>query len=332
MATDPREKVFALLSLQNLRTGDHLGKADYGKSVTEVYIETAVWLLKWVGLRFLSCCGTMRENEPGKLEGLPSWMPYWSQRYPEQWMIGSGNGRWDKYTFLRAGGDPPEYSNSKAVLATTVATTAINRGIHNRRRVLLKVRGVFVDRIRFVSGQINIRSAGDKECENFVERCRLYRETLFKNHAEGPGRVMGAAFLPLPRHGPKTGQTRHHPPDWAAYEYGLPFKHPENLKDSKAGEYIDFFTVNRQLAMADRGYFGVFPQESEVGDQACCFLSAGVPFILRGKDDGTYRLMGEPYIYGLIEGEAFGGADKANEMTKTQTTVPIEPLQDFLIS
>lgn len=64
----------------------------------------------------------------------------------------------------------------------------------------------------------------------------------------------------------------------------------------------------------------------------CCFLSTGVPFNLRDKNDGTYRLIGESHVYGLMKGEAFGGAGKANEMIRTQATMSIDPLRDFLIS
>ncbi|KAK3356050.1 heterokaryon incompatibility protein-domain-containing protein [Neurospora tetraspora] len=49
-ATDPRDKVFALLSLQEFLSKDFPLKPDYGKSITEVYVETAVWLLRRVAV------------------------------------------------------------------------------------------------------------------------------------------------------------------------------------------------------------------------------------------------------------------------------------------
>ena len=331
-ATDPRDKVFALLSLRVRLSAHPMMEADYGKPVTEVYINAAVWLLREGGLHFLSCCGTMQENDHGRPEGLPSWVPDWNERYSKQWMIGGSN----IYTPLRAGGDPSKGNSRWLTLPTTVATTILDADIHGSGRAQLKVRGVSVDKIEFVSGQINIRDAADNECKHFVEMCRLYREGLnrgFEDAAEGHIRPTGAACLPMPQPWkPKTGERRLHPPNWAAYEYGLPLKNPDTLTDNELCDYISFFTANRQLAMTNRGYFGVVPRKSSVGDNICCFLSAGVPFVMREGDNGTYTLIGESYIYGLMEGEAFGDADKANGMTETQDTVPIDPLQDFLIS
>ncbi|KAK3950442.1 hypothetical protein QBC32DRAFT_346551 [Pseudoneurospora amorphoporcata] len=116
------------------------------------------------------------------------------------------------YTPLQAGGDSPRRHCLLPTLPETVATTILDKGINDQRRAILKVRGVSVDMIKFVSGQINIRYVGDEECKNFVERCRLYHEGLterFEDAAEGHMRLTGAARLPMPRPWkPKTEERR----------------------------------------------------------------------------------------------------------------------------
>ncbi|KAK0735149.1 heterokaryon incompatibility protein-domain-containing protein, partial [Lasiosphaeria miniovina] len=56
LSTDPRDKVFALLSMFDFGPDDKDRiVADYGKSAAQVYVEAAAWLLPRVGLAFLSC-------------------------------------------------------------------------------------------------------------------------------------------------------------------------------------------------------------------------------------------------------------------------------------
>jgi hypothetical protein len=93
------------------------------------------------------------------------------------------------------------------------------------------------------------------------------------------------------------------------------------------------FCSGRQLMLTDRGYFSVVPKHAEVGVTVCCFLGAGVPYVLRHVRDcckGTeksFKLIGESYVYGLMQGEAFESIDKS---TIREDIAP-DPLQDFHI-
>ncbi|KAF2816728.1 uncharacterized protein BDZ99DRAFT_492698 [Mytilinidion resinicola] len=80
LAFDPRDKVFAILTL--LKYMDiSLPPPDYSKSVSDIYIETAV--------AFLGCNGNM---EIGNMTGLPSWVPDLSAReHPKLPWFGEGS-------------------------------------------------------------------------------------------------------------------------------------------------------------------------------------------------------------------------------------------------
>jgi hypothetical protein len=48
---------------------------------------------------------------------------------------------------------------------------------------------------------------------------------------------------------------------------------------------------------------GPAPDRAEMGDCICIIYGATVPFTLREKPAGTYRLIGEAYVYGIMDGE-----------------------------
>lgn len=79
-ATNPRDKVFAMLGL--LKDDATLCEVDYGKSIGQVYAEAAFGIYKLTGsLRFLSWTSNELSSNRGRLEytrELPSWVPSWA--------------------------------------------------------------------------------------------------------------------------------------------------------------------------------------------------------------------------------------------------------------
>jgi hypothetical protein len=297
-ATDPRDKVFALLPLLEDARTENLS-ADYAKETVEVFAEVATWLLSVVGLSFLPCV-----RGGSKLTNLPSWVPDWSLYVREQWMIGLGG----VYYPLSASG------NTNAVAEVLFAVN------HTPK---LKVRGIAVDTIRTLSEDLPIRSDNDS-LASFVSDCRSYR-------TQDP---RGSVRLPKVRRWvPQTRDTRTYPPRWAAYLYGLPLENPLNESDHELAPIVSDFCAFRQLVLTERGYFGLAPKEAKPGDIVCCLLGSGVPYILRktgNHSKGTqncFRLIGESYIYGLMEGEALEGID----LSKIDQRDAPTPFEDFHI-
>jgi len=76
VSSDPRDRVYALLSLAKNGSSSLELKVDYAKSVEEVFVEAALLLLSHIGLRLL---GAARHSH--KLD-MSSWIPDWSQSLP----------------------------------------------------------------------------------------------------------------------------------------------------------------------------------------------------------------------------------------------------------
>ncbi|RDW59215.1 hypothetical protein BP5796_12139 [Coleophoma crateriformis] len=86
--------------------------------------------------------------------------------------------------------------------------------------------------------------------------------------------------------------------------------------------------VNRKFFRTSGGYMGLGPQAMRAGDILVVFFGAGVPFVLRRvaelkpddgkmKDGSSWRLVGQAYIHGLMDGEGVT-MWKAGELSETK--------------
>lgn len=60
----------------------------------------------------------------------------------------------------------------------------------------------------------------------------------------------------------------------------------------------------RRLLLTNGQYLGIGPRSTAVGDQIWIFPGASVPFVLRPRSSGRFRLVGEAYVHGIMYGEA----------------------------
>ncbi|PMD31122.1 hypothetical protein L207DRAFT_385252, partial [Hyaloscypha variabilis F] len=58
----------------------------------------------------------------------------------------------------------------------------------------------------------------------------------------------------------------------------------------------------RRFFITEKGYLGLGPGHMEVGDQVTVLFGGKTPFILRKFED-HFKLIGESYIHGIMEGE-----------------------------
>jgi hypothetical protein len=78
-------------------------------------------------------------------------------------------------------------------------------------------------------------------------------------------------------------------------------------KSSRKFESITLFTMTyRRTFATDIGHFGSGPQGLQLGDSVWAIAGCSVPLILRkiSEDDQDYRLIGEAYVHGVMNGEA----------------------------
>ncbi|RFU23924.1 hypothetical protein B7463_g12414, partial [Scytalidium lignicola] len=90
----------------------------------------------------------------------------------------------------------------------------------------------------------------------------------------------------------------------------LSLKFPENASDESQNNVVGLICKafengmrERNLSITSKGYIGAVPQEAQKGDLICILFGCSVPVVLRSGDNDTYKLIGECYLHGFMDGE-----------------------------
>lgn len=63
------------------------------------------------------------------------------------------------------------------------------------------------------------------------------------------------------------------------------------------------FQHHRKPFLSAEGYVGLVPAVAEIGDIIIIIFGATVPFVVRELDSGKVQLIGEAFVYGIMDGE-----------------------------
>jgi hypothetical protein len=154
----------------------------------------------------------------------------------------------------------------------------------------------------------------DEACLNMVKRHRfdpsikdLVLQVLCEARVAG-GRIVMHKYPWQP-----ASQWVHDYNDWRSALQGALEK--GTLTWSTTAQRFDY-TLNRtsrtrRVFISRGGYIGLGPPATEAGDLICTLYGRPTPFILRlNADRSTYRLLGEAYVNGIMDGELLtSGAD-----------------------
>ena len=291
-ATDPRDKIIALLGLakdMGHRTFVPI-VPDYSKPVAELYKDVTGQLV--VEDRALYLLSSVEDASDRKTQNLPSWVPdfnFWGRVS----MLGMPTNR----VKFRAAAKTPvsaRWTAGSDILAVdahcydhieTVSTEALEY-LPDKQRLLdwlqmaeplMRTKGLSIDAFwrtliaNSVAEVYPAPKAYQKHFESFLEladgKNQMYLELLKTNETKGE-----------------------HAANPFLYQASLAYVAPQRK----------FFTTSR-------GSIGLGPRSMKRGDLVCILSGGAVPFILR-KDEEYYTLIGESYVHGIMQGEAIYGA------------------------
>lgn len=337
-ATDPRDKIFALLGL--LSAKENIIRPDYFKTTAQVYTETAQCMLSGKCTNIFSFMGI---GYARTITDLPSWVPDWSSM-----IIGSPEVQ--NFSLIQ---DAARYraSGYSSQLDLSFAETG--------RYLALRIRGCHVDTIRHLGPVSNYTphrdGRGGTQDENIDALARhIGARNISKQFAAQPyptGQPLDEAFWRC-----LIGDTQFYRPApdelgeyleiWERY-VGLLAQVPDSadravkeahfaehlgLQEEGDGDVLELFfrragfwnsarmmcCIGRRFCVTEAGYMAMVPPGTAEGDMVALLCGVDIPQILRGNstaDGGSgsgHRLVGEAYVHGLMDGEMMAGVGEAD--------------------
>lgn len=311
-STDPRDRIFGLLGL--VRDEDRaLVPVDYSASTTlaDILLVITRVLLRKHGPEILCYCAPSLAPE-----SLPSWVVDWTaQKEVRLWTKRIG-GAW---------ADDGAFNASKGLLWDGCSVSSISR------EPVLILPGVIVGSVDQIGSEFTTSSNSPE----YLQACRAWLIELRRmvSHRDVDPLVADerlSNLWRLPIADKSLAGDRTSPDDEAPIHYNLLMgtttssevgstadSDSETRNDGK--DIIDkTFEYRRRWYLYDRrpfttngGHPGLTLSNVNPGDKLCVLAGCTVPFVIRPQRGGKFKLVGEAYVYGLMDGEAVMG-DSSN--------------------
>lgn len=304
-ATDPRDKLFALLGLSN----DLIAiTPDYTKPSENLFIDTVTAAISQTRNLDALCLGNRRPNE--RNPKLPTWV------------IDFGSSA--DYVYLRTHQNIELYMASGNTLTSNAHWTSPTVG--NSR---LALSGVCLDKVSKVYEPLQT-FPGWKECETKVREL-LNDAALFKYELHGDESaikvILRTLLLDCGLHGGRLSGLE--AKLWSKHFRRNIFLRNRMLsvfgpKSDPAIEWdilgaLETNCLDHTFCVTSKGLLALIPDFAAVGDVICVLYGSKLPHILRPvhDEDDVYQVMGACFVHGFMDGKALEWRDqgKVNEQT-----------------
>jgi hypothetical protein len=347
-STDQRDKLYALVGIAERMDFE----PDYSLSIQETYSTFVTACIKESGtLDVLNFSGLRARID------IPSWTPDWSDlrctesRTLHQYKTRNQDENVDTSPYFAASG------GSRAEFVGTKASTHVGRGMSLDRPcggLLCTIKGFITDIV--LSQSEPARASRQLESPNTPLMRQLISIYQAQSTPSGGAYVTGedirnAFWLTLfadtsisDRLDRRTTRASRDSDVkaagfllWSGEESGL--KPSTKAPDMNAKFYftLQISLLDRRFAISEKGYFGLVPEETQPGDRICILYGGQTPFILRrvkevretlekgsrdlGGNGAIYQLVGECYIHGIMDGEAYSQFKRGEGGAQEQTFV-----------
>jgi hypothetical protein len=302
-ATDPRDRIFALLGIFSSDNGSLLLQPDYQLSASQLYEKFARLILsRDKDLRILSAVqhGTTIE------ESLPSWVPRWDNVYchglaPSE--PGPNHRATDGIQMLEIKTENASDLVLKGIAFDRIAKSAEMIAPQSFQELQRRSPGVFA----FTLATYDFW--GDYEDESQAKTLAWTLTAgkdwygMLINDAESSTHWADFAAYWTEFSRPRVLD---HSPD---FKYSKVYRKYYKIKQEWNGDVDRFLEaasnacVGRRLFVTESGRLGLGPGALKVGDRCCVLFGGIVPFVLRQRDNARHLLVGECYVRDVMQGE-----------------------------
>ncbi|KAN0119364.1 Heterokaryon incompatibility protein (HET) domain containing protein [Hyaloscypha variabilis] len=327
-ATDPRDKIYAILGLINC--GPRVSP-DYSLSCNKVYTAAFRAMLEYFG--DLRVYNYLQGSHPDSGKELPSWVPDF---------MALTTSRIASMVYID-GSSPNDLIQSLAVgLLYGAASVSYGKLIKSLMEFkegdsILVLKGIPVDRISIV-GKVapdrhdtkHMRSGADQNSlkDTIIEwRSLVYesngsyitggscKEAFWRTITLDSKVIKYHEGLTL-QDNPRDRRRRLDRVDPRVPPQSLESENKlvEALEEQAVWE--EGFQCSRRFFMTKKGYMGIGPNRCSNGDIVCVLLGGELPYVLRPVTNERYKMVGQCYMHGIMDGEVIRGAIKGNFMYK----------------
>ncbi|CCM06200.1 uncharacterized protein FIBRA_08443 [Fibroporia radiculosa] len=301
-STDPRDKIYALPGLTDAHTLTHI-QPDYRKSVADVYRGTFTYLY--------ARHGDLRDF---------SWI---TVNNPDLWAdnvdsVENGESKARKPRKIYSTGDPVlagppsivkvRFSDDKMTppgvqvdttmqIDTDLMVYYLNEYSKNYDRMPIVPQ--IVQKLRAEAEASASADGGgtDADLEPYIIRGRPESRSAFYRVLLSDCQMPfidphSVSFLRLPKFEPVFLPVRI--PPTSAEEVDTLLRSMPEVQSLFHGLY---------LAVTTKEHVGIFPRMADIGDWTCVLVGGEMPFVLRQMEDGHFRMIGECFLHGIMDGE-----------------------------
>lgn len=280
--SDPKDRVYAILSLLDISDEGINIEPDYTKTTAQVYQDVVLQHIDHRRkLEMLTYC----ELQNDRSIEMPSWVPNWAAADTAKPMGGGGKacGYTDANVQYRGGG----VLKTTGVISATISSA--------EETIIQRNYGSVVDEIRRFAPRNVEHSpyvAGGSLIDAF---CTALCNNCFSNTTRPPRSDY-----------PQFEESR---------EFLLAILQDKDrisnyITGADASKYLDHvwgLCDKRAFITTDEGYIGLAPKTTKPGDQICVLLGCAQPLVLRPTSDLQYQVVGQCNVHGIRHGEAFLG-------------------------
>lgn len=312
----PRDRLFALLSLSSSEDRKAI-KIDYRRPDRDIFKEAATHFIRKNGL---ICLQAGRVPKSANFN-LPSWVPDWTYLGPPRGIHFIAPSPFS----YAADGDAAYWQRLKIPpwnLPGEISSMDQPARFSPDCEVLA-VRGLIFDEICYADlsfmascdhGQLAaaIKAVQPKDLTpDMVHAMRSWEARVMAFDKDAYSKTCGrneAFWRTLIAD--RTGSLQATPADFATRFETLMGRQNGSLTESEKWVFREPFSsrafaccFRRAFVITRKGYLGLAPSSTQIGDFVCVLKGGNAPVILHPKDGSFYRYLGDSYVHGIMNGE-----------------------------
>jgi hypothetical protein len=311
LSTDPRDKVYGLVGISSSR--ESFGLIDYTRSVRSTYVHTAQHLITTTQNLSFIC---LQQNDDNIFD-LPSWVPDWSRRllYPSHRIMGLYI---REPRFTASGSLVAKSSFSEDDEALTTAGFIIDT-IHTSSQPLY-VHGPESDVIPTLKAFYNWWCVFVTAKGSTLEDLGVFQRTfcggawapVYSDFEEDQSQRITLFWGLLQRLLPEIVKDTHSPIPQSYFENKAKNADADAAALLEKRQYAMVASAalrmhSKQLVVSSSKLTGLAPMATQVGDVIAVLFGCSFPVVLRDMGGGSWMLVGEIYVDGMMYGEALEG-------------------------